>query len=89
MFDCIERFYNRTRDGIWSRGTCRGRSSNDGMPPSALTARQRSWAASISLHAMAIPAALEPGPLVTLVRCLPVVTVVTVAKLNSLKWDLP
>ena len=34
----------------------------------ALTARQRSWAASISLNAMAIPAALEPGPLVTLVR---------------------
>src|SRR5262245_39906904 len=31
-----------------------------------LTARQRSWADSISLDAMAIPAALEPGPLVTL-----------------------
>ena len=33
-----------------------------------LTARQRSWAASISLNAMASPAAREPGPLVTLVR---------------------
>jgi len=32
----------------------------------ALTARQRSCAASISLNAMAIPAALEPGPVVTL-----------------------
>ena len=48
-----------------------------------LTARQRSWAASISLNAMAIPAALEPGPLVTLVRCL------TVAKVNSMGLDLP
>jgi len=34
----------------------------------ALTARQRCWAASISLKAIAMPAALEPGPLVTLVR---------------------
>ena len=42
-----------------------------------MTARQRSWAASISLNAMAIPAALEPGPLVTLVWCL------TVAKVDS------
>src|SRR5207302_11111093 len=49
----------------------------------ALTARQRSWAASISLNAMAIPAALEPGPLVTLVRCL------TVAKVDSMGLDLP
>src|SRR5215212_3336467 len=32
-----------------------------------LTARQRSWAASSSLNAIASPAALEPGPLVTLV----------------------
>src|SRR6266511_4215526 len=39
---------------------------------------QRSWAASISLTAMAIPAALEPGPFVTLVRCL------TVAKVDSM-----
>ena len=46
-------------------------------------ARQRSWAASISLTAMAIPAALEPAPLVTLVRCL------TVAKVNSMELDLP
>ena len=33
-----------------------------------LTARQRSWAASSSLNAIANPAALEPGPLVTRVR---------------------
>src|SRR4029453_18452676 len=33
-----------------------------------LTARQRSWAASSSLKAIASPAALEPGPLVTRVR---------------------
>ena len=39
--------------------------------------------ASISLNAMAIPAALEPGPLVTLVRCL------TVAKVDSMGLDLP
>jgi hypothetical protein len=41
-------------------------------------AHQRSWAASISLDAMAIPVALEPGPLVTLVRCLTVAKVVVV-----------
>jgi hypothetical protein len=41
------------------------------------------WAASISLNAMAIPAALEPGPLGTLVRCL------TVAKVDSIRLDLP
>jgi hypothetical protein len=33
-----------------------------------LTARQRSWADSMSLKAMARPAALDPGPLVTRVR---------------------
>src|SRR3954463_15065400 len=44
----------------------------------ALTARQRVWAASISLNAIARPAALEPGPLVTLVRCR------TVAKVDSI-----
>ena len=44
----------------------------------ALTARQRSWADSISLNAIARPAAREPGPLVTLVRCL------TVAKVDSI-----
>ncbi|QYC41824.1 hypothetical protein Nocox_21090 [Nonomuraea coxensis DSM 45129] len=35
----------------------------------ALTARQRAWADSISLNAIASPAARDPGPLVTLVRC--------------------
>src|ERR1700730_8998674 len=35
----------------------------------ALTARHRSWADSISLKAMASPAAREPGPLVILVLC--------------------
>src|SRR3954468_11492339 len=44
----------------------------------ALTARQRCWAASMSLNAIARPAALEPGPLVTLVRCR------TVAKVDSI-----
>ncbi len=33
-----------------------------------MTARHRSWADSISLNAIASPAAREPGPLVTLVR---------------------
>src|SRR5690349_18327734 len=32
------------------------------------TARQRSWAASMSLNAIASPAVRGPGPLVTLVR---------------------
>jgi hypothetical protein len=35
----------------------------------ALTARQRSWAASMSVNAIASPAAREPGPRVILVRC--------------------
>ena len=48
-----------------------------------MTARQSCWADSISLNAMAIPAALEPGLLATLVRCL------TVAKVNSMGLDLP
>ena len=43
----------------------------------ALTARQRVWADSISLNAMAIPAARDPGPLVTRCRSL------TVAKVDS------
>src|SRR5262249_897094 len=38
----------------------------------ALTARHRSWAASMSLNAIAKPVAREPGPLVTFVRCLKV-----------------
>src|SRR3954453_9210190 len=44
----------------------------------ALTARQRAWAASMSLNAIARPAAFEPGPLVTLVRRR------TVAKVDSI-----
>src|SRR6266849_8940219 len=52
----------------------------------ALTMRQWSWADSMSLKAMAGPAAREPGPLVTLVRCR------TVAKVDSIglvvrRWD--
>jgi hypothetical protein len=31
--------------------------------------RQWSWADSMSLNAIAMPAAREPGPLVTFVRC--------------------
>src|SRR6266851_3853840 len=46
----------------------------------ALTMRQRSWADSMSLKAMARPAAREPGALVTLVRCR------TVAKVDSGSW---
>ena len=44
----------------------------------ALTARQRSCADSMSLKAIASPAAREPGPLVILVRCR------TVAKVDSI-----
>src|SRR5664280_1120346 len=44
----------------------------------ALTARQRRWAASMSLNAIASPAPREPGPLVTLVPCR------TVAKVDSM-----
>jgi hypothetical protein len=44
----------------------------------ALTARQRSWAAVISLNAMARPAAFDPGPRMILVRCR------TVAKVDSI-----
>jgi hypothetical protein len=48
----------------------------------ALTARQRSWADSISLNAMASPAAREPGPLVILVRCLTVANVDSIVILS-------
>ena len=44
----------------------------------AFTARQRDCADSMSLNAMASPAAREPGPLVTLVRWR------TVAKVDSI-----
>src|SRR3954447_19271201 len=44
----------------------------------AFTARQRSWAAVISLNAMARPAAFDPGPRVISVRCR------TVAKVDSI-----
>ena len=44
----------------------------------ALMARQRAWADSMSLNAIAIPAAREPGPLVTRWRNL------TVAKVDSI-----
>jgi len=45
-----------------------------------LTARQRPWAAWMSLNAIASPAARLPGPRVTLVRCR------TVAKVDSGSW---
>ncbi len=51
--------------------------SDEGHEVGALTARQRCWAGSISLNAIAVPATFEPGPLVTLVRCR------TVAKVDS------
>src|SRR6478609_5897119 len=44
----------------------------------AFTARHLDCAASMSLNAIARPAAREPGPLVTLLRCL------TVAKVDSI-----
>src|SRR5512146_2653368 len=47
----------------------------------AFTARQRAWADSMSLNAIASPAAREPGPLVTLVT---LVRWRTVAKLDSI-----
>ncbi len=43
-----------------------------------MTARQRRWADSMSLNAMAMPAAREPGPLVTRWRSR------TVAKVDSI-----
>src|SRR6478609_2476901 len=46
----------------------------------ALTARQRACADSMSLHACAIPAAREPGPLVTRCRSR------TVAKVDSIAF---
>ena len=58
---------------LWN---CAGADERDQVR--ALTARQRDWAASISLNAMAIPAAREPGPLVILLRLR------TVAKVDSI-----
>src|SRR5213082_739674 len=48
----------------------------------AFTARQRSCADSMSLNAMARPAAREPGPLVILLLCL------TVAKADSIGFGV-
>ena len=42
-----------------------------------LTARQRSWAASMSLNAIASPAVREPGPRVIFVRCRTVANVLS------------
>jgi hypothetical protein len=42
--------------------------ADEGHQVGAFTARQRAWAASMSLNAMASPAARDPGPLVVLVR---------------------
>src|SRR3954466_10420770 len=47
-----------------------------------LTARQRSWAASISLNAIANPAARDPGPRVTFVRCRTVANVDSIVILS-------
>ncbi len=47
-----------------------------------MTARHRSWADSVSLTAMASPAAREPGPLVILVRCLTVANVDSIVILS-------
>jgi hypothetical protein len=64
------------------RRVCRSRTSRrrgPGRPRwGALTARQSAWADSMSLKAIATPAAREPGPLVTRVRSL------TVAKVDSI-----
>src|SRR3954471_4449443 len=47
-----------------------------------LTARQRSCAASISLNAIASPAARDPGPRVTFVRCRTVANVLSIVILS-------
>ena len=51
--------------------------TDEGDQVGALTMRHRAWADSISLNAIAMPAAREPGPLVTR-RSL------TVAKVDSI-----
>jgi hypothetical protein len=56
---------------LWNVAPARKRGTRCG----ALTARQRVWADSMSLNAFAIPAALEPGPLVTRCRSLTVANV--------------
>lgn len=48
----------------WKVAPARTRATRCG----ALTERQRDWAASMSLNAIARPAARDPGPLVTLLR---------------------
>jgi hypothetical protein len=51
-------------------GLERGAGAGERDEMRALTARQRSWAASMSVNAIAGPAAREPGPLVILLRFL-------------------
>src|SRR4051795_9589748 len=50
-----------------------------------LTARQRSWAASMSLNAMASPAVREPGPRVSFVRCRTVANVLSMGFVTGMK----
>src|SRR6478752_5696240 len=59
----------------WNVAPARTRATRWG----AFTARHRDCAASMSLNAIARPAAREPGPLVTLLRCR------TVAKVDSIR----
>src|SRR6476469_7588975 len=59
---------------LWKVAPARTRATRWG----AFTARHLDCAASMSLNAIARPAAREPGPLVTLLRCL------TVAKVDSI-----
>ena len=63
----------------WNVAPARTRATRWG----AFTERQRDWAASMSLNAIARPAVREPGPLVTLLRCR------TVAKVDSMVISSP
>ena len=47
--------------------------------------RQRAWAASMSLNAIASPAAREPGPRVTFVRCRTVAKVLSIGFVTGMK----
>ena len=59
-----------------------GAGADEGDQVRPLTARQRSWAASMSLNAIASRAAREPGPRVIFVRCRTVANVLSVAYLE-------
>ena len=82
MIDSLRLIFYAAVGGAWPSGRSASLPLSKPAPArtratrwGAFTARQRACADSMSLNAIARPAAREPGPLVILVRCLTVANV--------------